>query len=137
MRLTALLPPLLSDDAVAGLIKEASSSVRTDRSVVVSRGARPAVLAAMALGAEGVARAAGAPGRDGAGRGSPLLVVTATGREAEETAAALSCYLPATDVAVFPAWETLPHERLSPRADTVAARLAVLRRLAHPEDGDA
>ena len=47
MRLTALLPPLLSDDAVAGLIKEASSSVRTDRSVVVSRGARPAVLAAM------------------------------------------------------------------------------------------
>ena len=66
MRLTALLPPLLSDNAVAGLIKEASSSVRTDRSVVVSRGARPAVLAAMALGAEGVARATGAPGRDGA-----------------------------------------------------------------------
>ena len=40
-------------------------------------------------------------------------------------------------MAVFSAWETLPHERLSPRADTVAARLAVLRRLAHPEDGDA
>nr|MCW1079518.1 hypothetical protein [Streptococcus anginosus] len=66
-----------------------------------------------------------------------LLVITATTREAEETAAALTCYLPESDVAVFPAWETLPHERLSPRADTVATRLSVLRRLAHPEDGDA
>ncbi|AVM62935.1 transcription-repair coupling factor [Actinomyces sp. oral taxon 897] len=63
-----------------------------------------------------------------------MLVVTATGRQAEETAAALTCYLPDAEVAVFPAWETLPHERLSPRADTVAARLAVLRRLAHPHD---
>ena len=32
-----------------------------------------------------------------------------------------------------PSWETLPHERLSPRSDTVARRLAVFRRLAHPE----
>ncbi|MCZ2264812.1 transcription-repair coupling factor, partial [Isoptericola sp. QY 916] len=39
----------------------------------------------------------------------------------------------ADDVAVLPAWETLPHERLSPRADTVAKRLAVFRRLAHPD----
>ncbi|MGH3622575.1 MAG: transcription-repair coupling factor, partial [Sciscionella sp.] len=37
-------------------------------------------------------------------------------------------------VAVFPSWETLPHEKLSPRADTVGARLAVLHRLAHPGD---
>ncbi|HEX7744636.1 MAG TPA: transcription-repair coupling factor, partial [Micromonosporaceae bacterium] len=36
----------------------------------------------------------------------------------------------------YPAWETLPHERLSPRSDTVGRRLAVLRRLAHPEAGD-
>ena len=33
---------------------------------------------------------------------------------------------------LFPAWETLPHERLSPRSDTVGKRLAVLRRLVHP-----
>src|SRR5262249_24845587 len=32
----------------------------------------------------------------------------------------------------YPSWETLPHERLSPRSDTVGRRLAVLRRLAHP-----
>ena len=34
---------------------------------------------------------------------------------------------------MLPSWETLPHERLSPRSDTVARRLAVFRRLAHPE----
>ena len=34
------------------------------------------------------------------------------------------------EVAYYPAWETLPHERLSPRSDTVGRRLAVLRRLA-------
>lgn len=36
-------------------------------------------------------------------------------------------------MARFPSWETLPHERLSPRADTMAQRIAVLRRLVHPE----
>ena len=143
MRLTALLPPLLADPTIADLVAAAGSRSRTDRTVVVAPGARPAVLAAMALGASGIARATGSapsraePAAAVADDGTPLLVVTATGRQAEETAAALTCYLPATDVAVFPAWETLPHERLSPRADTVATRLAVLRRLAHPEDGQA
>ena len=66
-------------------------------------------------------------------QGTDLLVVTATGREADEAAAALRSYLPDEAIAVMPAWETLPHERLSPRSDTVARRLAVLRRLAHPQ----
>ncbi len=65
-----------------------------------------------------------------------VVAVTATGREAEDLTAALRCLLPPESVAEFPAWETLPHERLSPRADTVGRRIAVLRRLAHPgEDG--
>ena len=138
MLLTALLPPLLADADIARTVRAASSRSRTDRSLVVAPGARPAVLAAMALGEEGVHRVAGgdvpAAGSSEAS-GTPLLVVTATGREAEETALALRSYLPAQDVAVMPAWETLPHERLSPRADTVAQRLSVLRRLAHPEEG--
>jgi transcription-repair coupling factor (superfamily II helicase) len=62
-----------------------------------------------------------------------LLAVTATAREAEELAGALGALLPAESVAYFPAWETLPHERLSPRSDTSGQRLAVLRRLAHPD----
>ncbi|MCA0181049.1 MAG: transcription-repair coupling factor [Actinobacteria bacterium] len=72
----------------------------------------------------------------GAGRGT-VLAVTATAREAEDLAAALSAYLPPEVVATFPSWETLPHERLSPRSDTVGRRLAVLRRLAHPDPDDA
>ena len=140
MLLTALLPPLLADADISRTVRAASSRSRTDRSLVVAPGARPAVLAAMALGEEGVQRVAGgdAPAAGSAEvSGTPLLVVTATGREAEETALALRSYLPADDVAVMPAWETLPHERLSPRADTVAQRLSVLRRLAHPEEGGA
>lgn len=70
------------------------------------------------------------------GAGRPVLAVTATTREADDLAAALGCLIPADQVAVFPSWETLPHERLSPRSDTVGRRLAVLRRLAHPDAGD-
>ncbi|BCI85996.1 hypothetical protein NIIDMKKI_12020 [Mycobacterium kansasii] len=43
----------------------------------------------------------------------PLLVVTATGREADDLTAELQGVLGGA-VAVFPSWETLPHERLSP-----------------------
>ncbi|HEY6592555.1 MAG TPA: transcription-repair coupling factor [Asanoa sp.] len=78
-----------------------------------------------------VAAVAADPAAQGAGR--PVLAVTATSREADDLAAALGSLLPPEQVAAYPAWETLPHERLSPRSDTVGRRLAVLRRLAHPE----
>jgi transcription-repair coupling factor (superfamily II helicase) len=71
------------------------------------------------------------------GAGRTLLVVTATARETDELVEALQSLLDAGSVAAYPAWETLPHERLSPRSDTVGRRLAVLRRLVHPDDGDA
>ena len=63
----------------------------------------------------------------------PLLVVTATGREADDLAAELRGVL-GDAVAMFPSWETLPHERLSPGVDTVGARMLLLRRLSHPDD---
>ncbi|MEZ0352161.1 transcription-repair coupling factor [Mycobacterium sp. pR1184] len=66
-------------------------------------------------------------------RRGPLLVVTATGREADDLSAELRGVF-GDAVAVFPSWETLPHERLSPGVDTVGSRLMVLRRLAHPDD---
>ncbi len=65
-------------------------------------------------------------------RTGPLLVVTATGREADDLTAELQAVF-GDAVALFPSWETLPHERLSPGVDTVGARMMVLRRLAHPE----
>ncbi|MET8527234.1 transcription-repair coupling factor [Micromonospora sp. NPDC005172] len=74
---------------------------------------------------------------DTEGAGRPVLAVTATSREADDLAAALGGLLPPEQVVVFPSWETLPHERLSPRSDTVGRRLAVLRRLAHPGSADA
>jgi transcription-repair coupling factor (superfamily II helicase) len=44
-----------------------------------------------------------------------VLAVTATGREAEDLVAALGSLLDPRPRALFPSWETLPHERLSPR----------------------
>src|SRR3954447_10671646 len=90
-----------------------------------------------------VAAALAAAGRSGGssaergGAGVPVLVVTAGERDADAVADQLRCFLPDRRTEVFPAWETLPHERLSPRADTVGRRLAVLRDLTHPGQGGA
>jgi transcription-repair coupling factor (superfamily II helicase) len=81
---------------------------------------------------------------------SPIVVVTATGVDAERVADDLECLLPKdqTDaareaavvgavtgpVAVLPAWETLPFERVSPEAETMGRRLALLWGLTHPDD---
>lgn len=46
-------------------------------------------------------------------RQTPLLVATATGHEADDLTAELRGVYGDT-VALFPSWETLPHERLSP-----------------------
>ncbi|MEP6479469.1 MAG: transcription-repair coupling factor, partial [Rhodoglobus sp.] len=65
-------------------------------------------------------------------RGGPqsLLAVVATGRESEALRESLQSYLPDAHVVEFPAWETLPHERLSPSAETVGKRIRALRTLA-------
>ncbi len=65
-------------------------------------------------------------------RGRTVLAVTATSREAEDLVEELADLVDPDAVAYYPSWETLPHERLSPRSDTVGRRLAVLRRLRHP-----
>ncbi len=65
-----------------------------------------------------------------------VLAVTATFREAEDLTTALGSLLPDGAAACFPPWETLPHERLSPQPDVSGQRLAVLRRLAHPDPAD-
>ncbi|GAA2901887.1 transcription-repair coupling factor [Microbacterium esteraromaticum] len=67
--------------------------------------------------------------RASAGRPASALVVTPTGRRAESVAAALGAYVDDAEILTFPAWETLPHERLSPSPDTVGKRLDTLRRI--------
>lgn len=66
---------------------------------------------------------------------APVLIITATGREAQDAAEALTSFIDPHTIAVFPSWETLPHERLSPSTDTVGQRMSILRRLAHPDEG--
>lgn len=58
-------------------------------------------------------------------RKTPVLLVTATSREAEDLSAELRAMI-GHKVALFPAWETLPHERLSPGVDIVGKQAEVL-----------
>ena len=64
----------------------------------------------------------------------PVVLIAATERAAQDFANSLRDFIPESNIAIFPAWETLPHERLSPSSDTVGRRMAVLRRLAHPTE---
>jgi transcription-repair coupling factor (superfamily II helicase) len=59
----------------------------------------------------------------------PLLVVTATAAESERLARDLETFLGPARVELFPAWETLPFERVSPSTETMGRRLRVLWRL--------
>lgn len=55
-------------------------------------------------------------------------MITPSSRIADEIADELKSYL--GDVIInFPAWETLPHERLSPKSDTVTARISALHKI--------
>jgi transcription-repair coupling factor (superfamily II helicase) len=112
MKLAGLLPAALADRALART-RELAQQHEDSVDVTAPPSLRPFVVAAVA-------------------EHRPVLVVTATGREADDLVDALGCLMPAQSVVVYPSWETLPHERLSPRSDTVGRRLAVLRRLAHP-----
>jgi transcription-repair coupling factor (superfamily II helicase) len=73
--------------------------------------------------------------QDAAGR--LVVAVTATSADAESLAEDVAAFLGPERVAVFPAWETLPHEPLSPRSETVARRLALIHRLARQAAGTA
>jgi transcription-repair coupling factor (superfamily II helicase) len=115
MPLPGLLGPVAQDSAVAAAVRAARAGDRPRLDLTAPPGLRPFALAALARQS-----------------GRTLLAVTATGRESDDLAAALRTLLGSSVVAEFPAWETLPHERLSPRSDTVGRRLAVLRRLTHP-----
>ncbi len=118
--------PLRPETPIAGLVEWALTAP-TFQELIESAAARPAELSLVGP-ASARLFVASALARLG-----PLLVVTATGREADELTAELRGVL-GDAVAAFPSWETLPHERLSPGVDTVGARLMVLRRLAHPDD---
>ncbi|MGW6877256.1 transcription-repair coupling factor [Streptomyces xanthophaeus] len=119
MSLHGLLDAVTRDPALAEAVTAAGDGNRMHVDLVGPAAARPFAIAALARET-----------------GRTVLAVTATGREAEDLAAALRSLLPPDEVVDYPSWETLPHERLSPRSDTVGRRIAVLRRLAHPSGDD-
>ncbi|MGH9067786.1 MAG: transcription-repair coupling factor, partial [Acidimicrobiales bacterium] len=57
---------------------------------------------------------------------SPVLVGVPSGADGERLAHDLSVWLGPEEVEVFPAWETLPFERVSPSVETMGRRLRVL-----------
>ncbi|MCU1607379.1 MAG: mfd, partial [Modestobacter sp.] len=116
--LRGVLDVVLTDPGMASVVAKAGSA---ELAVTAPPSVQPLVAAALAA--------------TGSGAGVPVLVVTAGERDADAVVDLLRCVVPDRRVEVFPAWETLPHERLSPRADTVGRRLAVLRDLAHPDAG--
>ena len=68
---------------------------------------------------------AAAPQRD-------LVYVLCDDARLARTAAALALFAPEMRPAVLPAWDCLPYDRVSPRADVAAARLRCLSALAAP-----
>jgi transcription-repair coupling factor (superfamily II helicase) len=118
--------PACPDTPIAGLV-ELALTAPTFQQLIERTAARPAELS-LAGPARARLYVASALARQG-----HLLVVTATGREADELTTELKGVF-GDAVAMFPSWETLPHERLSPGVDTVGTRLMMLRRLAHPDD---
>jgi len=109
--------------AIPGIATAADLALRGTDGVHVAAipGVRPAVVAALAAEVTEDRR---------------ILVVTATAREAEDIADAVEDQLGERSAVVFASWETLPHERLSPAADTAGARVAALQRIVHPSQGD-
>ncbi len=109
--LGALLPLLRSDDTFADL-----------------HGLRQALVAvpepARAFAIAGLAQASGR---------HPTVVAVPTATDAERLAHDLVAYLGSDGVDLFPAWETLPFERVSPSVETMGRRLRTMWRMQSPD----
>jgi len=99
------LPPLLRDEPALTSVLGRASAV-----LAVPEPARAITIAGLAA----------VSGR------SPLLVAVPTTGEAERLAHDLGAYLGDGEVDLFPAWETLPFERVSPGIETMGRRLRTL-----------
>ncbi len=138
MSLSGLLTVIADDPQLRAALEAAGGETGqpgdTGADLIGPPALRPLLAAALTASATADAAAADAAAPGSAAAGRFVLAVTATAREAEDLTAALNSLLPAASAAYFPPWETLPHERLSPRSDTSGQRIAVLRRLARPDD---
>jgi transcription-repair coupling factor (superfamily II helicase) len=106
------LPALLRDEpALAQVLGRASATLAVPE-------------AARALVAAGLSRLT---------KRRPIVLAVPTSTEAERVAHDVAAFLGDDRVELFPAWETLPFERVSPGVETMGRRLRVLWRLHDPE----
>jgi transcription-repair coupling factor (superfamily II helicase) len=112
--------------ALAGLLSLANGdgtlaalAIGAERTVAVGEAAQPFAIAAAAR----------------QGSGQPVVVAVPSGSIAERLAHEIGVWLGPGEVAVFPAWETLPFERVSPAVETMGKRLELMWRLRRLRDG--
>ena len=108
--LRSLTRALVDDPAIVSVIGKRSAML------AVPEAARPLTIASIAVESDR----------------SPVVVAVPTSSEAERLRSDLARYLGENDVVLFPAWETLPFERVSPNVETMGRRLEVLWRLRDP-----
>ncbi len=63
--------------------------------------------------------------------GQPVLHIARDDKRMEAMRAALAFFAPEMPVFIFPGWDCLPYDRVSPNADVAAARMACLAALVH------
>jgi transcription-repair coupling factor (superfamily II helicase) len=131
LRLESLLDRLAADQAFTRLLEALPATTRREGAGVPGEPDAPGGVDVV------VADVARAYLLAGLARWSGRLVVavTATGSDAERLAEDVGAFAGPDLVDAFPAWETLPHERLSPRSETVAKRLSLLHRLSPEREG--
>ena len=102
--------------------------LQSERALVDLLGLRQAVLSvadpARAYVLAGLARI---------GERRPLVALTPTQSDAERLANDLRAFLGEDEVDLFPAWETLPFERVSPSVETMGRRLRAMWHLGDPD----
>jgi len=111
MALSDLIPMLADESALVSILG------RKEGSIVIPEPARAITIASLATRSDR----------------RPVVVAVSTTAEAERLVHDLGAFLGAGDVELFPAWETLPFERVSPAFDTMGRRSRVLWRLSEPE----
>jgi transcription-repair coupling factor (superfamily II helicase) len=119
-------PPEDKEPALAALLSLANGdgtlaalAVGAERTLAVGEAAQPFAIAAVASH----------------GSGRPVVVAVPSGTMAERLAHEIGVWLGPGQVAVFPAWETLPFERVSPAVETMGRRLELMWRLRQLRDG--
>jgi len=107
------IPPLASLPSLLAEEPAVRAVIAREPVVAVPEAARPIFVAALAE----------------ASTRRPIVVAVPTGAEADRLVHDLAAFLPPRAVELFPAWETLPFERVSPALETMGRRLRVLWRL--------